>query len=396
MCCIRIQDMYNIKRDITALLTIYAQTFRSVLIVGPRQSGKTTLARYTFPDKPYVSLENPDERELAFQDPRAFLNRFPNGAILDEVQRAPLLLNYLQEILDNTAQDGLFILTGSNNILLAEHITQTLAGRIGVLDLLSLSYHELHHDLSAQSIMDMIVKGSYPEVIAKKRNPSVWYASYIRTYVERDVRQIKQIEDVLLFQKFVRLCAGRIGQQLNIASLSNACGINVRTAQSWLSILESTYVVRLLQPFHENYNKRIVKSPKLYFYFTGLACALINIKTSNELQLSHFRGALVENFIILEFLKNSLNFGDGHTFFYWHDNNGVEIDLIQQIGSALIPIEIKSAQTYTKEFSSNLKKFMTYSKISRGLVIYDGPQTFQGSDGVDVANWREALARDCP
>jgi predicted AAA+ superfamily ATPase len=388
--------MYSIKRDITALLTIYAQTFRSVLIVGPRQSGKTTLARYTFPDKPYVSLENPDERELAFQDPRAFLNRFPNGAILDEVQRAPLLLNYLQEILDNTAQDGLFILTGSNNILLAEHITQTLAGRIGVLDLLPLSYHELHHDLSAQSIMDMIVKGSYPEVIAKKRNPSDWYASYIRTYVERDVRQIKQIEDVLLFQKFVRLCAGRIGQQLNIASLSNACGINVRTAQSWLSILESTYVVRLLQPFHENYNKRIVKSPKLYFYDTGLACALLNIKTSNELQLSHFRGALVENFIILEFLKNNLNFGDGHAFFYWRDNNGVEIDLIQQTGSALIPIEIKSAQTYTKEFSSNLKKFMTYSKISRGLVIYDGPQTFQGSDGVDVANWREALARDCP
>jgi predicted AAA+ superfamily ATPase len=387
--------MYNIKRDITALLAIYAETFRSVLIVGPRQSGKTTLARYTFPDKPYVSLENPDERELAFQDPRAFLNRFPNGAILDEVQRAPLLLNYLQEILDNTAQDGLFILTGSNNILLAEHITQTLAGRIGVLDLLPLSYHELHHDLSAQSIMDMIVKGSYPEVIAKKRNPSVWYASYIRTYVERDVRQIKQIEDVLLFQKFVRLCAGRIGQQLNIASLSNACGINVRTAQSWLSILESTYVVRLLQPFHENYNKRIVKSPKLYFYDTGLACALLNIKSSNELQLSHFRGALVENFIILEFLKNSLNFGDGDDFFYWRDNNGVEIDLIQQTGSALTPIEIKSAQTYTKEFSSNLKKFMTYSKISRGLVIYDGPQTFQGSDGVDVANWREALTRDC-
>jgi predicted AAA+ superfamily ATPase len=387
--------MYNIKRDITALLAIYAETFRSVLIVGPRQSGKTTIARYTFPDKPYVSLENPDERELAFQDPRAFLNRFPNGAILDEVQRAPLLLNYLQEILDNTAQDGLFILTGSNNILLAEHITQTLAGRIGVLDLLPLSYHELHHDLSAQSIMDMIVKGSYPEVIAKKRNPSVWYASYIRTYVERDVRQIKQIEDVLLFQKFVRLCAGRIGQQLNIASLSNACGINVRTAQSWLSILESTYVVRLLQPFHENYNKRIVKSPKLYFYDTGLACALLNIKSSNELQLSHFRGALVENFIILEFLKNSLNFGDGDDFFYWRDNNGVEIDLIQQTGSALTPIEIKSAQTYTKEFSSNLKKFMTYSKISRGLVIYDGPQTFQGSDGVDVANWREVLTRDC-
>ncbi|MCF8417097.1 MAG: ATP-binding protein [Crocinitomicaceae bacterium] len=381
-------------RDITSLLEIYANSFRSVLIVGPRQSGKTTLARVTFPNKPYVSLENPDERELAFQDPRAFLNRYPNGAILDEVQRAPLLLNYLQELLDNTDEDGLFILTGSNNILLQDHITQTLAGRIGVLDLLPLSYNEIHKQVPTSDIMDLIVHGFYPEVIAKKRNPAMWYASYIRTYVERDVRQIKQIEDGLLFQKFLRLCAGRTGQQLNIAALSNACGINVRTAHSWISILESTYVVRLLQPFHENYNKRIVKSPKLYFCDTGLVCALLNIKTTNELQLSHFRGALVENFIIMEFLKNSLNFQSGENFFYWRDNNGVEIDLIQQNGSVLLPIEIKSAQTFTKDFSSNLKKFMSYSGLNKGLLIYDGPQEFIGSDGVKVANWRSLLTRN--
>ena len=387
--------MYNkIYRDITSILEIYANSFRSVLIVGPRQSGKTTLAKFTFPDKPYVSLENPDERELAFQDPRAFLNRYPNGAILDEVQLAPLLLNYLQEILDNTEDDGLFVLTGSNNILLQDHITQTLAGRIGVLDLLPLSYNELRHLLPHQGIMELIVNGLYPEVIAKKRNPSVWYASYIRTYVERDVPQIKQIEDGLLFQKFLRLCAGRIGQQLNLAALSNACGINVRTTQSWISILESTYIVRLLQPFHENYNKRIVKSPKLYFCDTGLACALLNIKTTNELQLSHFRGALVENFIIMEFLKNSLNFQSGEHFFYWRDNNGVEIDLIKQNAAQMLPIEIKSAQTYTKDFSSNLKKFMSYSNLGKGLVIYDGDQSFEGSNGVNVSNWRNILARD--
>lgn len=387
--------MYNkIYRDITSLLEVFANSFRSVLIVGPRQSGKTTLAKFTFPDKPYVSLENPDERELAFQDPRAFLNRYPNGAILDEVQRAPLLLNYLQEILDNTEDDGLFVLTGSNNILLQDHITQTLAGRIGVLDLLPLSYNELRHLLPQQGIMELIVNGLYPEVIAKKRNPTVWYASYIRTYVERDVRQIKQIEDSLLFQKFLRLCAGRIGQQLNVAALSNACGINVRTTQSWISILESTYIVRLLQPFHENYNKRIVKSPKLYFCDTGLACALLNIKTTNELQLSHFRGALVENFIIMEFLKNSLNFQSGEHFFYWRDNNGVEIDLIKQNAAEMLPIEIKSAQTYTKDFSSNLKKFMSYSNLDKGLVIYDGDQSFEGSNGVNVSNWRNILARD--
>jgi predicted AAA+ superfamily ATPase len=239
--------------------------------------------------------------------------------------------------------------------------------------------------------MDLIVRGSYPEVIVKSRNPSVWYASYIRTYVERDVRQIKQIEDVLLFQKFLRLCAGRVGQQLNLASISNACGVNVRTAQSWLSILESTYVVRLLQPFYENYNKRIVKSPKLYFYDTGLACALMNIKTSDELRLSHFRGALVENYIFAECLKRSLNFQSGEQFFYWRDNNGVEVDLIIMNGTTLLPIEIKSAQTYNKEFSSNLKKFMAYSGNEKGLVLYDGAQEFEGTDRVQVANWANFL-----
>jgi len=329
--------MYNkIHRDITEILRVYAKSFRSVLIVGPRQSGKTTLAKQAFSEKAYVSLENPDEYELANQDPRAFLNRFTKGAILDEVQRAPRLLNYLQEVLDVHDEDGLFILTGSNNILLQEQITQSLAGRIGILDLLPLSYHELPEKFRSVDLMDLIVRGSYPEVIVKSRNPSVWYASYIRTYVERDVRQIKQIEDVLLFQKFLRLCAGRVGQQLNLASISNACGVNVRTAQSWLSILESTYVVRLLQPFYENYNKRIVKSPKLYFYDTGLACALMNIKTSDELRLSHFRGALVENYIFAECLKRSLNFQSGEQFFYWRDNNGVEVDLIIMNGTTLL------------------------------------------------------------
>ena len=387
--------MYNkIYRDITETLKVYAKSLRSVLIVGPRQSGKTTIAKRTFTGKAYVSLENPDEYELANQDPRAFLNRFVKGAILDEVQRAPILLNYLQEILDDHEEDGLFILTGSNNILLQEQITQSLAGRIGILDLLPLSYHELPEKFKSFDLLGLIVRGFYPEVIVKSRNPSLWYASYIRTYVERDVRQIKQIADVLLFQKFLRLCAGSVGQQVNLAAISNACGVNVRTAQSWLSILESTYVIRLLQPFYKNYNKRIVKSPKLYFYDTGLACALLNIKTSEELSLSHFRGALVENFIFAECLKRSLNFQTGEQFFYWRDNNGVEVDLIVQRGSTLLPIEIKSAQTYHKEFSLNLKKFMSYSECDKGLVLYDGPQEFDGTDRVRVANWASFLIQD--
>lgn len=383
-----------ITRNITSLLKTYSKSFRAVLLVGPRQSGKTTLAKHCFPEKPYVSLENPDEREIASEDPRAFLNRYPDGAILDEVQRVPLLFNYLQEILDNTDQDGLFILTGSNNILLQDYISQSLAGRIGVLDLLPLSYNEINEIVAKTDLGNLIIKGFYPEIIAKKRDPKLWYASYIRTYVERDVRQIKQIEDVLLFQKFLRLCAGRVGQQLNIAALSNACGINIRTAQSWISILESTYIIHLLEAFHENYNKRIVKSPKMYFYDSGLVCALLNIKNPEELLLSHFRGALVENFIITELIKNKFNYQTEEQFFYWRDNNGVEIDLIRLIGEEVLPIEIKSAQTYTNDFSKNLKKFMNYSGVEKGFIVYDGAQTFKGTNGIELANWRSFIKKE--
>jgi predicted AAA+ superfamily ATPase len=380
-----------IKRDIQNLLKTYATSFRAVLLVGPRQSGKTTLAKTCFPNKDYVSLENLDERFLAQNDPRAFLNRFKNGAILDEIQRAPNLFNYLHEILDNTEEDGLFILTGSNNVLLEGNVNQTLAGRIGILDLLPLSFNEIRHSKDEFKLSELILTGFYPEVVSKNRNPKLWYSSYIRTYIERDVRQIKQIEDLLLFQKFLRLCAGRVGQQLNLSSISNSCGINIKTTQSWLSILESTYVIRLLQPFHENFNKRIVKAPKLYFCDTGLVCSLLNIKTTDEIMLSHFRGALVENFIIMECIKNSLNSGDGKQFFYWRDNNGIEIDLVILDGDQYTPVEIKSAQTYTKDFTKNIKKFISFSEVSNGIVLYDGQQSFNGSDGIDVMNWRSFL-----
>ncbi len=381
-------------REIKDLLVLYSQSFRSVLLVGPRQSGKTTLAKQTFPDKPYVSLENPDQRTLALNDPRAFLNRFPNGAILDEVQRSPMLLNYLQEILDNSNGDGLFILTGSNNILLQESVTQTLAGRLGILDLLPLSYRELKKEKYDFSLGEIIINGFYPELYEKKRKAEIWYPSYIRTYVERDVRQVKSIENVMLFTKFIRLCAGRIGQQLNLTSLSNDCGIDVRTVQSWLSVLESTYVIKLLEPYYHNYNKRLTKSPKLYFIDSGLASALLNIKSADEFMLSHFRGALVENFFIMECVKNNLNRGLGQHFYYWRDNNGVEIDLIIESSEEMLPVEIKSGQTYTKDFSKNLKKFMAYSDIQKGLVIYDGEMEFVGSDGIKVSNWKNYLLKD--
>ena len=371
------------------VLKMYAQSFRAVLLTGPRQSGKTTLVKAIFPNKPYVSLENPDESAFALNDPRGFLNRFPNGAILDEIQKTPLILNYLQEILDNTNEDGLFILTGSNNILLVQHTTQTLAGRIGVLDLMPLSYSEIYSPEEKPYFAQVLLQGFYPEVIAKKRKPGLWFPSYISTYVERDVRQIKQIADVFQFQRFLRLCAGRIGQHLNLNALSNACGINLKTTQSWLSILESTYIIHFLQPFYENFNKRTVKSPKLYFCDTGLACSLLNIKTSDELNLSHFRGSLFENLIVMENVKNTLNTKNGNQHFYWRENNGVEIDLLIQSGENITAIEIKSAQTFSKDFTYNLKKFASYSKFSKGLILYDGLQTFTGSDDIGLMNWRD-------
>ncbi len=272
-----------IKRELKVILGEYAGEFRSVLLVGPRQSGKTTLVQETFPDKPYVSLENPDERLLAETDARAFLNRFPQGAILDEVQRVPSLFSYLQEILDRTGQDGLFILTGSNNILLQENISQTLAGRLGILDLYPLSFREISNIGKEYTLNELIFKGSYPEIYNKNRKSELWYNSYIRTYIERDVRQLKNIENTSLFIKFLKTCAGRTGQQLNVSAISNECGIDLKTVNSWLSVLEQTYVIKLLQPFYKNFNKRIVKTPKLYFIDTGLACSLLGIRKKEEL-----------------------------------------------------------------------------------------------------------------
>lgn len=381
----------QLQREQSTLLQHYAKQFRAVLVVGPRQSGKTTLVRTVFPKKPYASLEDPDQRMLAETDPRAFLARFPEGAILDEVQRTPSLLNYLQAVLDATDRDGLFILTGSNNILLQENVSQTLAGRVGVLDLLPLSFRELHQAGLSPGLDELIRLGSYPEVHGRGRSPGPWYASYLRTYVERDVRQVKNIADTLLFTRFVRLCAGRIGQLLNVAALSNDCGIDVRTVNAWLSVLESTYVIKLLQPFHRSFNKRITKSPKLYFVDTGLACALLGIRRAEELQLSHFRGALVENLIIMEVLKNGLNTGATDLLCYWRDNKGVEVDLILDQGSNYLPMEIKSAQTWAPEFATNLKRFMDYSGVSAGTVLYDGELEFTTSQGVHVRNWRTFL-----
>ena len=380
-----------ITREIESLIKEYSRQFRSLLVVGPRQTGKSTLVKKVFPNKPYVSLENIDERTLAENDPRAFLNRFPKGAILDEVQRTPLLFNYLQEIIDNSNEDGLFILTGSNNLLLQSNISQSLAGRVGIIDLLPLTVQEIEKFGKTNcSLNELIVKGSYPEIYDKTRKPTLWYPAYIRTYVERDVRLIKNIENTLLFTKFLKICAGRVGQQINVSALSNECGIDVKTVNSWLSILESTFVIKLLQPYFRSFNKRIVKTPKLYFYDTGLACSLLNIKNTNELSLSHFKGSLVENFILMELIKKMKNKGTSEDIYYWRDNKGVEVDILIDYGNKLLPIEIKSAQTFNNDFLANIKKFNSYANIDIGWVIYDGQLEFETENGIRVKNWRNA------
>lgn len=378
-----------VKRNAEKWLRLLAKEFRSVAVVGPRQSGKTTLVKAVFPKKPYVSLEDPDERHLANSDPRAFLAQFKNGAIIDEAQRVPALFSYLQQILDNTRKDGLFILTGSNNFLLQESISQTLAGRIGYMDLLPLCHNELlQFNLQSPSTNQLVWSGCYPEVYDRDRNPSLWYKAYIRTYVERDVRQLKNITDTVLFTRFLQLCAGRTAQQLNTVALSNECDIDVRTVQQWLGILESSYIIFMLQPHHKNFNKRIVKTPKLYFYDTGLASSLLGIKTEKEMANSHFRGALFENYVVVECLKHKHNSGNQTSYYYWRDNKGVEIDLLAERGGKLLPIEIKASQTYRDDFLMNIHKWNQYAGQKGGVLLFDGSQTINKSNKVTVTNWR--------
>ena len=286
-----------IKREAETELLILANQFKAVAVIGPRQSGKTTLVRMVFKDKPYANLENPDIRKFAMEDPRGFLSNYPKGAVLDEIQRVPELFSYLQQILDDSTTNGLFVLTGSNNFLLQESISQSLAGRVGYLFLLPLSLQEINDQ--EFNINQLIFKGGYPALYNETTEPAKWYPNYIRTYVERDVRLIKNITDLFAFERFLRLCAGRIGQLFNMSNLAIEVGVDVKTISSWIGILETSFIVFRLQPYHANFNKRIVKMPKLYFYDTGLAVALLGVENAEQLKLHPFRGSLFENMVVI-------------------------------------------------------------------------------------------------
>lgn len=384
-----------IQRNATAKLIQLAGVFKAVAVIGPRQSGKTTLVKKLFANKPYLSLENPDTRRFAMEDPRGFLEKYSEGAVLDEVQRAPELFSYLQEILDNSSDPGRFILTGSNNFLLQQNISQTLAGRVAFLHLLPFSVTELFKPEETPPKVDvLLVKGLYPPIYDQNIPPEDWFPSYIRTYIERDVRQIKNITDLIVFERFIRLLAGRTGQELNLTALSVEAGVDTKTVQSWLGILESSFIVYLLKPHHKNFSKIIVKRPKVYFYDTGLVCSLLGITSSDQLVHHPVRGSLFECMVITELLKKRTNAGKPVNLYYWRDKTGHEIDVIVDKGTTTLPVEIKSGKTINPEFFKNILYWNKLSNEPYGLIIYAGDREEKRSNGITVKNWFRILDKE--
>lgn len=376
-----------IKRILENKLLSLRQKFPVITLTGPRQSGKTTLLRAVFDDLPYVNLEDIDIRNIAINDPRGFLSNYPNGAIFDEVQRTPELFSYIQGVTDSGKSN--FILSGSQNFLMMENISQTLAGRTSVLKLMPFSLSELKDSVDFQNPEDCIFRGFYPRLYDKNIYPPDFYPSYISTYIERDVRILKNIENLNTFSHFIGLCAGRTGQLLNINSLATDASISPNTAKAWLSLLEASYIIWFLQPHHKNFNKRIVKSPKLYFCDTGIACSLLNIENSDQLKTHYLKGALFENFILNEFVKSRLNKGLNLNLFFWQNKEKREIDLIIDSAGNLIPYEIKSGMTIQQSFLDNLRFWqkLTQADIDILNVIYGGDSDLKTSNG-NFVSWR--------
>jgi len=383
-----------IRRDLEHPLLEAAEQFSAVAVVGPRQSGKTTLVQQVFKKHNYISLEDLDKRALAKADPRAFLqdNASASGIIIDEIQHVPELLSYMQTIIDREKKKGFFIVTGSQNFLMNEAISQTLAGRIAILTLYPLSIHELEHAaLLPSKIEDVVFTGCYPRLYAEKISPVKLHENYIRGYIERDVRQIKNILDLSLFQKFLQLCAGRTGQILNLNSLSADCGIDHKTARAWISLLEASYIIFLLNPYFKNFGKRLIKSPKLYFVDTGLACSLLNIKNEQELSAHYLRGGLIESFIIADLFKQSYNLDRKPSLYFWRDLTGNEIDCLIETALSIIPIEIKAGTTVNTDY---FKQFLYLKKIEefpadKKFVIYTGKENQRWPEA-QVISWQHA------
>lgn len=386
-----------IEREVEPALRELLKGFPVVTVTGPRQSGKTTLTQTVFSGKPYVSLEDPDVRQMALDDPRGFLGRFPDGGVLDEVQRAPQLMSYLQSRVDDDGRMGLFLLTGSQQFGLMSGITQSLAGRTAFVELLPFSVAELRAaGLMPSSLDAMLFTGAYPPIHDRGLKPPAWLSAYVTAYVERDVRQFVKVQDLESFQRFVRLCAGRCGQLLNLSSLAADCGITHNTAKAWISVLEASYILFLLRPHHANFSKRLVKSPKLYFYDSGLLCWLLGIRQADQLAVHPLRGGIFESFVISELVKAGLNRGERPTLHFWRDSNGNEVDVIADVGPKMLPIEIKSGQTLNRDFFGGLERWQALAGelAATPALVYGGSGTLVHRD-IKVYGW-DAVGRVLP
>lgn len=380
-----------IKRTISSKILYYARHYPVVTITGPRQSGKTTLCKALFPKKKYFSLENIDIRERARTDPRAFLNEcIDGGAVIDEIQRVPELVSYVQEIVDKEKKDGLFILTGSQNFHLLDTVNQSLAGRTALAVLLPFSYAEIY-GTKAMPIDKTLFTGFYPRIHDKKLNPTEALSFYVSTYLERDIRALINVKDLAKFEKFLKLCAGRVGQIASLSNLANDCGINHNTAKNWLSVLEASYVIFFVRPHHTNFGKRLIKAPKLYFTDVGLAAYLLDIHNKKYILTHPLVGSLFENFVVAELLKARVHNGKNNNIYFFRDNIGNEVDIILESGSLLKPVEIKLGGTINEDFFRGLRYYKKISKknSTKPVLIYGGKED-QRRGEFDVVSYRNA------
>lgn len=381
-----------IKRQLFAQIQQAAKAFPIITITGPRQSGKTTLCRAAFPNHAYVSLEDPQERDFALNDPRAFLARYSGGAVLDEIQRAPDLASYIQGIVDAKKEPAQFILTGSENFALSETVSQSLAGRTAVFTLLPLSMTELSTTIQTQPVEDILYRGFYPRIFDQAISPTLFYGSYVQTYIERDLRNLSNVHDLGLFQTFLKLCAGRTGQLLNLENLGNEAGISHTTVKKWISLLETSYIVHQLRPYYKNFNKRITKTPKLYFGDVGLACYLLGIQSPKHLQAHPLKGALFETLVVAELLKSRFNNGLASNLYFFRDSNDNEVDVVMETPLGLTAIEIKSGQTIVPDFWKGLGYFSETTKTAiKNFLVYGGSEKQSRNNGT-VVGFRECGA----
>jgi len=378
-----------IEREISKKVLQYAKQYPVVTITGPRQSGKTTLCRMLFPDAPYVNLENIEERGFAKNDPKGFLSRFPKGAVIDEIQRAPDLLSYIQVNVDETGQPGRYILTGSQNFELMHGISQSLAGRSAIVRLLPFSLAEINRCNRTLALDNILFTGGYPRIYDMNLDPVEANAFYVNTYLERDMRALINVKDLSRFETFLKLCAGRTGQILNLASLGNDCGVNHNTIKSWISVLEASFIIKLLRPFYKNYNKRLIKAPKLYFLDVGLASFLLGIQNEQHIRTHPLRGMLFETLVVSELLKMRFNSGRTDNLYFFRDNKGNEVDVVLDQGPYLEIFEVKSGQTINSSFFKGLKYLKNLSEeVKKSYLVYGGTET-RSQEGVEVVSWRE-------